>query len=926
MKDMIKFFFENGLFFIQAKLNGFGQIAYRLYKDGVVVEKIGYIDEKDAPGFKTLASIGNWRVLLYIKTAKGIEKKWSNEVSIKKSEMVFIDAFDGDYLDDRFYEIRRFKDLEAEIKRYKREGFMAMGREDLKAHKFSFPIDWLADPYDDRNWMYQLQAWRMIDPFLLRFEPQDVSYISQVINDWDAAVSTVDQVGDWFWYDMAVGIRALKLTYFVLRCKALRISHKINNLESLIERHICNLSNPNNLNYGNHGLFQVHGLMSLACLVKKADWLNLQGVRDYAVSSMELLLKNQLGEYGVHTENSPEYHFFVLKKIVSLINAPWWKGIEKSKIDKIIDQGDLAKHWLVTPSLECVPVGDSGTATKLANNRLIYNWDHNSNGRYISALLDGYVVVRSKPTVELDKSSFLFFQGSFHSGVHKHSDCLSFVWQEKGKYLLIDSGKYGYKSDRFRAYFTSGYAHNTLVVDEKSSSRSPKDMYGSGFADKPIYCSGYWISKGTVNHKRDSYIHTRVILFKPSVEVYVIDFICNYSDSKQSRKIELSWNLDPRFNIDSSKKSVFARSFDGVDTVSIKSVDEVGDLNFKCNYGFDDGKKLLGWASPSYLSTQPVVNSIFESYVNKKKIIVTKILANSPVDSSLADIVGFREGGFYCSNDEISSEIGFDRKKLTFFEPKFARHYDGLKYFVFDGLSHSFKDNNSHSLFVSFHGAIKPPTSNDAGTALPVFRLSNLSFVGAPSVLCFSDMLLEFYRDSSVYLGWFLDTKKVSQRDLIEYVVSYYVKKYSIKNILFYGSSGGGHVALDMAARFNQTAMVSNCQFDPRKHSQFSDLEKAVSANDDEFEDFSLLSMFNAVPGPKECLSYCNLDDYTISHHTMMEAILEAKFPNVLKRIHFSGNDVAQKKSIRNHSVGFPNGLDAKTAIRKYYQDAELTV
>ena len=923
---MIKFFLENGLFFIQPKLDDRCQVAYRLYKDGVVVEKIGYTNDKKTSVFKTLASIGSWRVLLYIKTTERVEKKWSNEISIEKSEMIFVDNFDGDYLDDRLYEIRRFKNVEAEIKRYKREGFIAMGREDLRAHKLSFPINWLADPYNDRNWMYQLQAWRVIDPFLLRFEPQDVSYISQVINDWDNAVSVAGQADDWFWYDMATGIRALKLTYFVLRCKALRVSHGINNLDSLVEKHILNLSDPKNLNYGNHGLFQIHGLMSLVCLVKQADWLNLQQIRDYAVSSMEQLLKNQLGEYGVHTENSPEYHFFVLKKIVFLTNAPWWKGIDKSKIDKIIDRGNLAKHWLVTPALECVPVGDSGTAKKLINNRLIYDWGHNSNGRYISALLDGYIVVRSKPTVKLDKSSFLFFQGSFHSGVHKHSDCLSFIWQEGGKYLLIDSGKYGYKSDRFRAYFTSAYAHNALVVDKKSSSRSPKDVYGSGFSDKPIYCSGYWISKGTVDHKRDSYIHTRVILFKPSVEVYVIDCIWNYSDVKKDRKIELSWNLDPRFKLEASEKSVFARSADGLDTVLIKSVDEGGDLNFQCNVGFDDGKNLLGWVSPSYLNVQPTVNSIFESNMSSKKVVVTRIVANPDANDSSFDMVGFHEGNFYCSNEEISLEIGFDAKKLAFFEPKIASHYDGLRYFVFDGLSHSFKNNNSHSLFVSFHGAIKPPALDDAGTALPVFRLNNLSFNGAPNILCFSDMLLEFYRDSSVYLGWFLDTKKVKQRDLIEYVVSYYVKKYSIKNILFYGSSGGGHVALDMAARFNQTAMVSNCQFDPRKHSQFSDLEKAVFANGDEFEDFSLFSMFSAVRGPKECLSYCNLDDYTISHHVMMEDILESKFPNVLRKIHFSGNDVALKKSIRNHSVGFPDGLDAKAAIRKYYQDAELVV
>lgn len=919
---MIKLALENGLFFIKSNFSSHSQVAYRLYKNGVIVEKVGYVNSQEKPKFKTLASSGSWRVLLYIKDNYGLEKRWSDEIVLTESAMILMEEFEGDYLDDRFYEIRRFKDVEAEIKRFKKEGFIAMGREDLDPYPISFPVDWLANPYDDRNWMYQLQAWRVIDPFLLRLKSQDISYISQVINDWDAAASEAGQVDSWFWYDMAAGIRALKLTYFVLRCKALNLSHEINDLEGLIERHIRNLSDPKNLNYGNHGLFQIHGLMSLVCLVKSAEWLDLKGIRNYAISSMEKLLKNQLGEYGIHTENSPEYHFFVLKKIISLINAPWWQSIEKGSIDQILEKGDIAKHWLVTPALECVPVGDSGIATKLINNKLIYSWDHNSSGRYIAALLDGYIVIRSKPTVKLDKSSFLFFQGSFHSGVHKHSDCLSFVWQEKGRYLLIDSGKYGYKSDRFRAYFTSGYAHNTVIVDKKSSSRSPKDVYGSSFSDKPIYCSGYWVSKGTVDHKRDSYVHTRIVLFKPSVEVYVIDFLINYSDARRFRDVEISWNLDPRFSIDSSEEIVLARDSDTLEAISIRSIDESGELSHQCHRGFDDEKNLLGWASPSYLSVKPTVNCLFKSQLESKKIIVTKILADSNIQSS--DVVGFRDGAFYCSDADISSAIDFDQAKLSFFEQKTAHHYDKQKYFVFDKLSHYFKNNNSENLFVSFHGAIKPPTDEDAGTILPVFRLSNLSFKGAPSILCFSDMLLEFYKHSSVYLGWFLDTKKLKQRDLIEYIVARYVKKYSIKNVLFYGSSGGGHVALDMAARFNQTAMVSNCQFDPRKHSQFSDLEKAVISNDDELEDFGLSSMFSSVPGPKSCLSYCNLDDYTISHHTMMESVLEVKFPGVLKKIHFSGNDVALKKSVRNHSVGFPDGLDAKTAIKNFYQDAEF--
>lgn len=57
------------------------------------------------------------------------------------------------------------------------------------------------------------------------------------------------------------------------------------------------------------------------------------------------------------------------------------------------------------------------------------------------------------------------------AGGHGHADTLSIVAATHGKALLVDSGTYTYhESSEMRDYFRSSMAHNTLVVDDVSSS------------------------------------------------------------------------------------------------------------------------------------------------------------------------------------------------------------------------------------------------------------------------------------------------------------------------------------------------------------------------------------------------------------------------------------------------------------------------
>lgn len=65
-----------------------------------------------------------------------------------------------------------------------------------------------------------------------------------------------------------------------------------------------------------------------------------------------------------------------------------------------------------------------------------------------------------------------------------------------------------------------------------------------------------------------------------------------------------------------------------------------------------------------------------------------------------------------------------------------------------------------------------------------------------PSILSFCDALLEQYKKDGLFLGWYLDSKKVQQREEIQNIISSIIEKYQYKTIIFHGSSGGGILQL----------------------------------------------------------------------------------------------------------------------------------
>ena len=510
------------------------------------------------------------------------------------------------------YQIRSNKSFRAELSKYQDAGFLPPFRKDVGPVPFSLPFDWHADPMQDRNWMFQLHAWRNLDAYFTAIHHRDgadhaLDRVIAIISDWHRG-NVADGLGDWTWYDMSTGIRASKLAFLAQEMSDLgRDICDYLFIDELVTLHFENLLDPRKLNPGNHGLFQIWGLKSLAAAF--ADHQLSALAEDYAIRKMSELVSRQLGEYGVHTENSPAYHFFGMARIRDILKAPEWDIPQLNFINEKLDAGEKVKPWLLDPAGRMICVGDTSPSivdrSKLPQ---LKAWPHDTKGGVLGAVLDGYAVVRSCPNTPPDRSSLLFLTASFQTPTHKHSDCLSFVWQENGEDILVDSGKYGYSKDPFRSYFLSTHAHNTVEFNGKSARRKAEDAYGSGIHAVERRADG-WFIDAEAPHPANGYTHRRSVIFRPGREVIVFDHV---RPSKLRKLVEnnytLWWHFPPGIQVTANGAQASVSGFNSLEGLEMRHYSTDGRSVAQICRG-ETGERYQGWISTSYLEAEsaPVV-------------------------------------------------------------------------------------------------------------------------------------------------------------------------------------------------------------------------------------------------------------------------------------------------------------------------------
>lgn len=429
-----------------------------------------------------------------------------------------------------------FRDPAARARDTLARGWQARG--DVAPWPIGSPIDWLADPFDDRNWRFLLNAWRPLDALITAHsqtrEPAFLAETVRVMTDW-AAFEAEHPDQPLLWNDMGSGLRAAKLAYVLTQPEFADEAFDAarQGIADLARRHMARLRDRSFIGDSNHGLFQVHGVMALARALPLAP--ESRGAEAYAKAVFTDLLRLQFSEDGVHLEHSPGYHVFALKTVERFLASGWYDDMVEVRRLIALVRGNLA--WFVFPDGRLSAAGDSSRAPiRLPPPR--------PSERTIGRLYrhGGYAVVRSGRAAPAERASMLLVTGAHHSNVHKHADELSFELYSRGRHVIVDTGKYTYSRKSWREFTDSAAAHNSVdLIAERSDNGVRKTAPAGSVLSHMAKETWGWVIEGAVVRPEWGVRHARTFLYRPGQWLVLLDHI----ESHDAREVTAWLHLDP---------------------------------------------------------------------------------------------------------------------------------------------------------------------------------------------------------------------------------------------------------------------------------------------------------------------------------------------------------------------------------------------
>ncbi len=410
------------------------------------------------------------------------------------------------------------------------------------------PVNWNQDPYNDRSWRFWLHSLVFLEPLLQYYsstgDKNAFEHAVALSLDWiDKNKIGTRGISEFAWYDMAVGARAAYLG-FILKagvCHGLLNPKQNSVLTEAALNHGRWLADSRNYKSGhNHGLYEDAGLLILArqCpdLPNAHSWAKIASRRFQAT-----VKKTVQWQEGIHLEHSPAYHFVVTNLINRFCSSLRVGG---KKLSKLAKKMKLEARWFVMPDGLYPQVGDTDL---VAPPRRVFKEQ--------SSASDFSFFPKTGAAIYKSDQSYLMYTAWYHSAAHKHSDELSFVWEESRRRIIIDSGKYGYYyNEPGRKFAESARAHNTLVIGNDFTWRGKKP-YGSGLLDAKKQ-AGWFAVLGHNPLLKKPLQHHRTLLYKPGFALLILDEVNGAArDTLVTRRLHFA----PGFSIKNRNGNLVAR-------------------------------------------------------------------------------------------------------------------------------------------------------------------------------------------------------------------------------------------------------------------------------------------------------------------------------------------------------------------------------
>ena len=445
-----------------------------------------------------------------------------------------------------------------EVERTLTEGWKRGG---LPRVRVEPPVAWGELCSSNRSWQYHLQAWEPMSLVLSAYqhlgEQRYIDYCLSLALDWIEQYPSPDVDGYFAWYDMAIGLRAYRLGY-LLDVVSRDPSVGDDSIAALAEAAVVHskalFPDEGFRAHNNHGLYQAAGQVALARRFPELPTME-QGL-EQGHERLAAMVRAQFADDGVHREHSPGYHYLLLDTLERLLACDL---IEDPEIRELAVRAEDVLAWFAMPNRRIPMIGD--TSYRLVHHEPFASSDNDAlrfvatggesgsppRNRLQAYPESGYIVMRDRWPQGPDDfadCSYLMQIAAFHSYAHKHADDFSFVWFDRGRELIADSGRYGYLgqtkpnselarqgfmySDPNRVYVETTRAHNTVEVDGLSHPRRNVEPYGSGLIAWGDTGELMWSECCAWFH--DSVEHRRLLLFRPGRWLVVVDALADSQD------------------------------------------------------------------------------------------------------------------------------------------------------------------------------------------------------------------------------------------------------------------------------------------------------------------------------------------------------------------------------------------------------------
>lgn len=407
-------------------------------------------------------------------------------------------------IDDYF--LARQKILREERIKYAKE--LKKGLYDLQHLKYRSPIklskdlNWSENPFNDRNWQYELHTLKFLENLMTGYEAtHDEWYIARLkflVKDWWKDNFKVEYPSKEFsWYNHTIPIRLHEFlrVFEYLRSKEKLDIETMNILLKAIYYHAEILANEKELymKHHNHGLTQAFNLFEASAILP--EFTKSKYWKKIALQRLKDEINFALTKNGIHKENSPGYHKWVSPYCASA-NAFVYHYLKKNIVKDMNHKSDVGLLFLSVITKPNGYLPDIGDTTE---NATIENVNYPNMANYSSFPLFKYIITQGQEGHKPENNEYFFKEAGyyifrnqwdfseindtvhfvekcgFEAIGHRHNDDGNILLYAYGENWLIDAGMYGYKYDKYRRYVTSASAHNvSFPLTEKITYLSDK--------------------------------------------------------------------------------------------------------------------------------------------------------------------------------------------------------------------------------------------------------------------------------------------------------------------------------------------------------------------------------------------------------------------------------------------------------------------